>query len=73
MEVTMSTSITQLNLSQNTLEEIALSALPFLQALGLEVDSANSNKVDRNSDTPQNILAGLPFGIDDLGPLIVWK
>lgn len=69
----MSTSTTQLNLSQNTLEEIALSALPFLQALGLEADSANSDKVDRNSDTPQNIQAGLPFAIEDLEPLIVWK
>jgi hypothetical protein len=55
----MLSSTAQLNLSQSTLEEIALNALPLLQALGLVL--------------LQGVKAGLLFGIDDLEPLIVWK
>ena len=69
----MLSSTAQLNLSQSTLEEIALNALPLLQALGLEVDEATTSRAGQAPVLLQGVKAGLLFGIDDLEPLIVWK
>ncbi len=68
----MSISTVQLNLSHSTLEEIALNALPLLQALGLELDEAAISKVGQAPVLHRRINVVLPFGPEDVEPLITW-
>jgi hypothetical protein len=69
----MSISTAQLNPSHSTLEEIALSALPLLQALGLEVEETILNKACLAPVLPNGKIAALPFGIEDFDPSVIWK
>lgn len=71
----MLANTTQLNLTQHTLDQIVLGALPILQALGLELEEDTALKVKA---LPRVDLERLEqkvhfSGIEDFIPHVLWK
>ncbi|MGH2536096.1 MAG: hypothetical protein ACRDHL_01740 [Candidatus Promineifilaceae bacterium] len=69
----MPTSVIRFSPTQNTLEEIARSALPLMQALGLNLgEDAAQKVVEAPTLDSKGATARVSFALDGWNPPIIW-